>query len=168
MITALETILYNFFQNPFVRGIFVLIGLDIATGIGAAIKVGYFDWQKVAAFYRTNVMPYVPGYFVLWLFTAFGLADVIPNELVVALNGTGAAFIYASLLGSVWDNVQRTRAPLVPNEYAPLPSFDGTLERESVPRVSAPGIEYGTHETPNGPANRVSGDDPDPQANTRG
>jgi hypothetical protein len=88
---TLQTVLTDFFADPRTRAIFGLIVLDVVLGVSSALKLGQFKWTVLANFYRTNVMPYVLGYFVAWLFVRFGLTDVLGQ-----LGGETSATIFSA------------------------------------------------------------------------
>ena len=83
-----------------------LIVLDFMFGVWAAIKEGAFDWKKVGTFYRTNVIPYVGGYFTLFVVYSLvpGLEDTVAGGLT-----TTAMFgaVLANLVGSIFGNFSR-------------------------------------------------------------
>ena len=53
-----------------------LILIDIVLGIAAALRTGQFDLNKLAAFYKTMIIPYTLGYIVLYVVITY----VIPAE----------------------------------------------------------------------------------------
>ena len=114
----LRLLLFDFYNSGEVRLIFALILLDMISGIMAALRLGVFDWQRVALFYRTNVVPGILGYAALWLFAWFGLDDLpgIGDALALFASYGGAALIGAGLIGSITDNFKRMNAPVVPAE----------------------------------------------------
>lgn len=87
-----------------------LILADFGLGVAKALRVGDFEWTKLAAFYRSNVMPYVLGYMVLYGAVQFvipaeamdGLGETI-NQATVTL-AWGA--LVGTLLASIGDNIK--------------------------------------------------------------
>lgn len=98
-----------------VKTIFGLILLDVVLGVASALKRGVFDWAMVAMFYRTNVIPYLLGYAVLYVVISFvippdalgGNGDVIGEGTVIAAWG----FVLAALLGSIRKSLQELYQP---------------------------------------------------------
>lgn len=104
MSTVWEAVV-RFFHDTRLYLVLVLIGLDLVMGIAAAIKVGLFQWDMVAQFYRTMVVPYIIGYLALYVAFALvpgGLDGILGQGLVT----TAFAAIAANLAGSIWGNLQ--------------------------------------------------------------
>jgi len=74
----IKVLLLEFWRAPQTRTILVLILLDLATGVMAAIRAGVFKWKELVRFYRTNVLPYVLGYGVAWSLVRIGWIAYIP------------------------------------------------------------------------------------------
>ena len=97
--------------GPVLSTAFGLIALDVGLGVAVALRKGVFDWQKVIAFYRTNVFPFGLAAIVIAGAAQFISADALPAELAspIADLGTliGVAPMFAYLvLGSIMPNVR--------------------------------------------------------------
>jgi len=87
-------------------GLFIILGLcaiDIAFGIGAALRSGRFDWRAVGQFYKTQVVAYLLPYIVALAVTLLvnGITDLLPIEIAPAAMFAG---IVANLVGSIVKN----------------------------------------------------------------
>jgi len=82
--------------------ILALIGIHIVSTIAAAIKDGYFDWRVLADFYRQNVIPYILGYFVVYVATDLvaGLDTFLGQISATVFFGFIATSLVAKILGS--------------------------------------------------------------------
>lgn len=112
----LGALFHDFFTDPWVRAIFALILLDVITGVIAALRTGVFDLQRIAAFYRTNVVPGILGYSAVWGFARFGLDQIAEVGPLLAMLTTviGAGFVVLALVGSITDNIRRSQAAQPP------------------------------------------------------
>ena len=103
--------LMAFVQDTRVRTIFGLIILDVALGLIAAIKTGTFDWKKVAQFYKTNIVPYVLGYGVVYLTVPLITESLILEEYQGLVNGAVLTAFWGALLmglgASIWENLKK-------------------------------------------------------------
>lgn len=104
--------------GPAVASLVGLIVLEVVSGIAAALKRGMFDWQKVANFYRTSVMPGLVG----WLGLVFSTYLVVPGLFGDAVSGVvSPAVALSSLLAVVATLVASIRANLA-ELIAPAPA----------------------------------------------
>jgi len=109
--TILELVI-AFFTDPRVQAIGALIIMDVLLGVAAALKSREFDFEKVADFYQTNVVPYILGYLALYVGTKLivdpaailGEWSHIVGEAAISV---AWAAIIASLGGSIWANVKK-------------------------------------------------------------
>lgn len=119
-------ILYEFASDIKTKTIFVAIFVDVVTGVAASLHIGTFDPQKIAAFHKSNVLPYVLGYLMVWTLTAFGATDVLPASIGDGFAALCYGAIMTALTGSVIDNSARFRAQIVPTSedigYASKPT----------------------------------------------
>ncbi len=83
-----------------------LCALDLAFGIGAALRTGEFDWKRVGDFYKSQILallvPYIATLAVLVLVP--GLVDWLPVAVAPAGMLTG---ITGKLVGSLIANFQK-------------------------------------------------------------
>lgn len=101
--------------GPAVASLVGLIILEVVTGIGAALKRGVFDWQKVANFYRTSVMPGLVG----WLGLVVSTYLVVPGLFGDAVGGvvspavalSGLLAVVATLVASIRGNLAELFGP---------------------------------------------------------
>lgn len=108
----------DFFADARVRAIVALIALDVLLGIAAALKSGEFDWQKIARFYQSNVVPYVLGYLAFYLAakviidpTVLGdWADIVGESAITVAWAAILASLGNSILGHIkklgWDDIR--------------------------------------------------------------
>lgn len=102
---SVSGLLLAVFTSWQVKTILGLILLDVVLGIASALKRDVFDWALVAAFYRTNVIPYLLGYAVLYIVISFvlppdalgGNGDIIGDGAITLAWG----FVLAALIGSI-------------------------------------------------------------------
>lgn len=106
------------------RVIVGLILLDLIFGIAAALRTGVFRWGAVATFYKTNVLPYILGYIVLFVAIRFiippgalaGYGNELSDGAVLVAWGT----LFATLFNSVLVNFRTL--------YRPPPLASGNLD----------------------------------------
>ncbi len=92
-----------------------LIIIDIVLAIAAALRGGKFDFAKLAAFYKTMILPYVLGYIVLYVVITF----VIPADQLGAIGDpvneaavtVAWSFLLLTLLKSITANFNRMYRP---------------------------------------------------------
>lgn len=91
----------------------ILIGLDLATGIIAALRTGQFDLRRVADFYRSLVLPGLLGYLTIWLLGLFSAARFpeLSGVILLLTQWFGAGVLAAALVTSITRNVT---APIPP------------------------------------------------------
>ena len=118
-----ETIV-QFLRSPQVVTIVALIGADVLSGLGAAIKHKEFSWQRLADFYATNLLPFVIGYLAIWLVAEFAVADLLGDYAYIASQGVKWAAwlaIVGTLVGSIVSNLKEIGMPVEPPDEGPLP-----------------------------------------------
>lgn len=111
----LLTIFTTFMQDPRTLTLATLIAVDLVLGIAAALRNGQFDWQYVGTFYRTNVLPFLLGYGLIYGIAQGGVG-VLLGPLwgeICATVGVGPAIL--NLGASIAAHLQQIRAgsPLV-------------------------------------------------------
>lgn len=113
-------LLQAFFSDWRTGSIMALIAIDVVSGVMAAIKLGTFDTQKLFTFYRTNVVPGILGYGLVWFFSYFGVADKFGDVAGLLANLTGYGAVVASLTASIIDNGKRFSAPVTQPEVSEM------------------------------------------------
>jgi len=102
--------LLDFCVNAGIPLILGLCALDIAFGVGVALRSGVFDWKRVGQFYKTQVLalfvPYIVTLAVVTL--VVGIVDFLPAALAPA---TMLAGILAKLAGSIVSNGAKLNSP---------------------------------------------------------
>jgi len=110
----LEAILTGFLDKygALALALVVLIAADVILGIASAVKRGVFQWDVVANFYRTNVVPKLVGWLglqlVVYAVSLPGVIDVIgvPTWVDPAVATASLVAVGASLLNSIYDNAR--------------------------------------------------------------
>lgn len=100
----LAAMIAAFFASWQVRTLLGLIVLDLILGVAKAVRIGNFDWRKLADFYRSAVVPYLIGYGGLYLVIGFIVpptANLLSDGLVTLAWGT----LVASLLAAIRDKL---------------------------------------------------------------
>ena len=89
--------------------LFGLIVVDLTVGIIAALRTGTFDPRTIGTFYRTNVVPYLLGYLLVYTVSLWGIGTLIGPVWgeVAATVGTGPAVI--NLSTSIVQNLVKIR-----------------------------------------------------------
>jgi hypothetical protein len=95
----------GFFVDARFHVIALMIFVDLGLGLSAAIRSGEFDWARVGDFYRSNVVPYVLSYLVLYI--AFDVMPGLGDFVDQALKSISFAAIVASLGGSIKKNLDK-------------------------------------------------------------
>ncbi len=105
------TVLTAFLNDQRTLTLLLLIVVDLVVGIIAALRAGAFAWRRVGDFYRTNVLPYLLGYGLVYAIGALGVGALLgPTwQEVVQTVGAGPAII--SLIASIGANLLIIRAP---------------------------------------------------------
>src|SRR6476660_6947050 len=87
--------------------ILALIAVDLVTGVIAALRTGVFAWERLATFYRTNVLPGLLGYGLVYVLGALNAARLPGLRGVVDLltRWVGAGLLVAALGASIGNNV---------------------------------------------------------------
>lgn len=106
-----------------------LVILDLLFGVAAAVRAGKFDWERLAAWYRTNVFPFIICYFAVWLVSRIGMVQALTSflgpsgaELAGGLTATGLAVPAAvTLAGSIQRNLRALLAG-APEPILPAPA----------------------------------------------
>jgi len=91
--------------SPGLKAIVGGVLLDAVLGVSLALKLGDFDWRKLAQFLKTNIAPYAVAYIGLYVIMAsLGLAesDLGLAGAQVLLSG----LITANLLGDIADKIK--------------------------------------------------------------
>lgn len=85
----------DFFQADTTKILFAFILADLVLGVAAAIKLGVFDFGKVADFYRAKVVPFVIGYLLVYTFGVLGMAVAFGALWgnITAVAGAGVAVL---------------------------------------------------------------------------
>lgn len=106
----------QFFMDSRTMYLLALIGIDLVTGIIAALRTRAFAFSKLGDFYYSNILPYVLGYLLIYIISLLGIANVLGDlwGQLVASVGLGPALI--SLIASVGDNLHRIQVGAPPNE----------------------------------------------------
>ena len=83
-----------------------LCALDLAFGIGGALRTNEFDWRKVGNFYKSQILALLVPYVTTLAVLAFvpGLVDWLPAVIAPVGMLTG---ITGKLIGSIIANVQK-------------------------------------------------------------
>ena len=98
-----------FWQSAQVVTILALIGADLLSGVGLALKTRTFDWRRLADFYGSNVIPYILGYLSVWMVARFAVPELLGESayLVEEAFVWGAwSAIIASIGGSFLSNLK--------------------------------------------------------------
>lgn len=94
----------NFCVNAGLQLILGMCVVDIALGVGSALKSKTFDWAKLGDFYLTQVLSLLVPYIAVLAVLEFvpGLTEYLPAAIAPAALLAG---VTAKLLGSIAENV---------------------------------------------------------------
>lgn len=108
------TLILRFVQDERTLILFGLIVVDLVVGIIAALRTGTFDPRAVGAFYRTNVVPFILGYLLVYTVSLWGIGTLIGPVWgeVTATVGSGPAIL--NLGTSIVRNLARIRPQVQP------------------------------------------------------
>lgn len=99
-------------------GLLLLVVVDVLLGVASALKRKEFEWQVVANFYRTTVLPKVVGWVAAVVLSYAVLLSAFPNDLgatLAPISATAAlAFVVADLLASIVANWREVFGPVLP------------------------------------------------------
>ncbi len=78
-----------------------LVFMDVVIGIALAVKTGLFDWNEVAEFYNTNVLPYVIGYVAVAGGLFFIAPELLPAGVAEALALVGSWLGFGAIASQI-------------------------------------------------------------------
>ena len=105
----LPALLFAFLRDGRTQLLFAMIAVDLVTGVMCALRAGHFQWSKVALFYRTNVVPYVLGWLLVFLFGALGITSLFGQQWGEIVASAGYAPAIISLTASITENLAQLR-----------------------------------------------------------
>ena len=91
--------------SPGLKAVVGGVLLDAVLGVSLALKLGAFDWRKLAQFLKTSIAPYAVAYVGLYAITAsLGITetDLGGAGVQVLLSG----LITANLLGDIAEKIK--------------------------------------------------------------
>ena len=108
-ISGIVDVLSGFFDSWQVKALLGLIVLDLGLGIAAALRANVFDFQKVALFYRTNVLPYILGFGVLFVAINY-IMPVTPEggTIIDVANQASVTVAWAALVFTVGGSIAQS------------------------------------------------------------
>lgn len=111
----MERLILDFAQDARTRTLCAFIIADIVTGVIGALRTNTFDIKRLATFYRTSVVPYILGYFLVYVLTLFGMGELLGTVFseIAATVGVGPAIL--TLVASIAVNLAAIRTA-VPKE----------------------------------------------------
>lgn len=118
-----EDLARTIFLHPLVRYVVVLLFVNVLTGIAAGMYRKSLHLAELGDFLMSRAIPYVIGAASLNLVLMF-----TPAEYATLAQGTGTvvwAFVIASLLGKILDNIRSMGAP-IPQVLGDGPKPDAT------------------------------------------
>ena len=93
-----------------IRAIMGLVTVDVLLGIARAIRLKEFKWQRMAAFYRTMVVPYIIGYVAVIAAAKFIGEATLPEPYGFIVSASMIGLAWVSLVGtlarSCWTNAR--------------------------------------------------------------
>lgn len=92
--------------GPHVATILGLIFLDLMIAVAAAVRSGTFDWRAIAAFYRSNVVPFIIGYIGLLGAMKFVAVELLPVELQETLPGLAAWIGFGTIVAQLFSSIK--------------------------------------------------------------
>ena len=111
---SLLPIVSAFFMDARTLTIFVLIVMDLVTGIMAALSQHRFEWKRIGDFYATNVLKFVLGYSLVYAIGAAGLGPLVGVWLAEIEQTAGAGAAVAALVASIGRNMAEVGSRPVP------------------------------------------------------
>lgn len=78
-----------------------LIFMDVVIGIALAVKERVFDWNFVAEFYSSNVLPYVIGYVAVAGGLLFIAPELLPAGVADALSLVGTWLSFGAIAAQI-------------------------------------------------------------------
>lgn len=108
------TFLMGFARDERTLTLATLIALDLVLGVIAALRGGVFSFHAVGDFYRSNVVPYVLGYLVVYVVSFLGVAALVGPVWgeIAATVGVGPAVL--NLGASIARNLVTIRTATTP------------------------------------------------------
>lgn len=108
---AILPLVQAFFGDVRTLTLFTLILVDLLTGVFAALRTGQFAWRALAQVYRTNVLPYLGGYALVYFLGALGLLPLLGPVAEDLAQTVGWMTLAASLAASIGQNVRTLSRP---------------------------------------------------------
>lgn len=105
----------DFAQDERTLTLVTLVVVDVVLGIIAALRGGTFSFQTIGNFYRTNVVPFILGYLLVYGVSMLGVASYVGPVWgeIAATVGLGPAVL--NLGASILRNLMAIRG----NEVRP-------------------------------------------------
>lgn len=80
-----------FLPIPTLSAILLLIIANVLTRVVAAVRLGVFEFERLAEFYLTRIIPYLGGYIIVYALSQvivlyFGDSSAVVREVVSALD----------------------------------------------------------------------------------
>lgn len=89
--------LMDFFGGFPLVALVLLVFVDLGLAVFAAMITKTFEWDKLADFYTTNVIPYIGGYTILYI-----AVNVASTQLSEGVMGSYTYLFSAPILGVAW------------------------------------------------------------------
>jgi hypothetical protein len=105
----IPVLLLTFMMDGRTQLLFATIAMDVVTGVMCALRSGQFQWSKLALFYRTNVVPYILGWFVIFTFGQLGITVLFGDQWGEIVSSIGYAPALVTLGASIAENLSQLR-----------------------------------------------------------
>lgn len=108
------TLILAFVQDQRTLTLAALILADVVFGIAAALRTRTFDARQVGNFYRTNVVPFILGYLLIYTISLWGIGTLLGPLWgeIVAYGGAGPAVVNLGM--SIARNLAQLRPQVQP------------------------------------------------------
>ena len=97
------SVIDNFLTSSRLYTLAGMIALDLMLGVATSLRLGEFDFAKLANYYGKDVIPYVLGYLVLHI--SFSLQGGLIEFVGAGLDSVAYATVISSLTGKITSKV---------------------------------------------------------------
>jgi hypothetical protein len=103
--------LQSFMQDGRTQMLFAAIVVDVVTGTMCAIRSGKFDFVRFGQFYRTNVIPFVLGWLMIYGFSYLSLTSLVGETWTNIVAYAGYVPALVALGKSITENLAGLQTP---------------------------------------------------------
>jgi hypothetical protein len=125
-------------QDGRTQMLFAAIVIDVITGTMCAIRSGKFDFVRFGQFYRTNVLPFVLGWLMIYGFSYLSLTSLVGETWTNIVAYAGYVPALVALGKSIQENLTGLQNP------NPIATQVNIVTANETPQIDVTSNEGGT------------------------